>query len=144
MKRDFEEYFSLPWSIKRRTVCWEMGVEENFVYLDLNGESGEHASEGVPSLVDFTARRHNVDFDKYDVDNAREDALKYLVQCANLMPEAVELLRSADEKLLDLCCTCVNAMSEAGYSVDCKNCNVESLDTSIRALLAKLEGGETA
>ena len=141
MKHKFEEYFQLPWSIKHREVCYEMGVVENFIYLDLNGDGSEHASEKIPSLIDFTARRDNVDFDKYDVDNAREDALKYLVQCANLMPEAARLLRSADEKLLDLCCTCVNAMTEAGYFVDCKNCNVESLDTSIRALLAKLEGG---
>lgn len=69
------------------------------------------------------------------------DVMNYIIQCANLMPAAVELLKSADEKLLDLCCTCVNAMSEAGYSVDCKNCNVESLDTNIKELLAKLEGG---
>ena len=74
-------------------------------------------------------------------ERAEREALRYAVQCANLMPEAVELLRSADEKLLDLCCMCVNATSEAGYFVDCKNCNVESLDTSIKALLAKLEGG---
>ena len=53
------------------------------------------------------------------------------------------LLKAADEKLLDLCRTCDNAMSDAGLGrfVDCKNCNVESLDTSIKELLAKLEGG---
>ena len=123
MKHKFEEYFQLPWSIKRRTVCWETGVEENFVYLDLNGESVEHASEGVPSLVDFTARRHNVDFDKYDVDNAREDALKYLVQCANLMPAAVEVIR-------DL----IGIAAVLDYGAD-------NAVTRAKQLLAKLEGG---
>lgn len=129
MKHKFEEYFQLPWSIKRRTVCWEMGVEENFVYLDLNGESGEHASEGVPSLVDFTARRHNVDFDKYDVNNAREDALKYLVQCANLMPEAVEILKDF------IIATTSNDRSPDGLDY------TEDVIQRAEALLTKLEGG---
>lgn len=123
MKHKFEEYFQLPWSIKRRTVCWETGVEENFFYLDLNGDSGEHASEGVPSLVDFTVRRHNVDFDKYDVDNAREDALKYLVQCADLMPEAVEVIR-------DL----IGIAAVLDHGAD-------NAVTRAKQLLAKLEGG---
>lgn len=70
-------------------------------------------------------------------------AMNYIIQCANLMPEAVELLKTADKKLIDLCYTCFNAMDAAGLGrfVDCKNCNVESLDTGIKALLAKLEGG---
>lgn len=71
----------------------------------------------------------------------REETLRFLVSRANFMPEAVRLLKSADEKLLVLCHMCDNATSEAGYLVDCKNCNVESLDTSIKELLAKLEGG---
>lgn len=118
MTKDFEKYFPLPWHIEEdeagqlRTLC--------------------PASGGA--FMDFGIVEGPLDFDGYDVQ-------EYLVQCANLMPEAVELLKSADEKLLDLCCTCVNAMSEAGYSVDCKNCNVESLDTNIKELLAKLEGG---
>ena len=129
MKHKFEEYFQLPWSIKRRTVCGEMGVEENFVYLDLNGDGSEHASEKIPSLIDFTARRDNVDFDKYDVDNAREDTLKYLVQCANLMPEAVEVIR-------DL----VQLASPPGYDPD----SLDYADYVVgraEELLAKLEGG---
>ena len=69
--------------------------------------------------------------------------LRRMVDATNLMPEAARLLRSADEKLLALCRTCDNAMSDAGLGrfVDCKNCNVESLDTNIKELLAKLEGG---
>lgn len=73
----------------------------------------------------------------------QKTVMNYIIQCANLMPEVVALLKSADEKLIDLCNTCCNAMDAAGLGrfVDCKNCNVESLDTSIKALLVKLEGG---
>lgn len=136
MKRDFEEYFPLPWHIKRRTVCWEMGVEENFIYLDLNGDSGRHASEVVPSLIDFTARRNNVEFNKYDVDNAREDALKYIVQCANLMPEAVELLDDAQNIMKWTCELC-----DGEACGRCGGCDVKGIGSRIAALLAKLEGG---
>lgn len=142
--KDFEKYYPLPWRIDSRQSCYDMGYVEDFIFLNLNGDRGAHASKGVPSLIDFTAR-NRVDMwaEGYSLEQARMDALKYLVKCANLMPEAVELLKSADEKLLALCRTCDNAMSDAGLGrfVDCKNCNVESLDTSIKELLAKLEGG---
>lgn len=142
MKREFEEYFPLPWSVKCRQACYDMDFREEFVMLDMNAVEGQDGKR-PPSLIDFTARGSYDHLNGRDpILEARKDALKYLVQCANLMPEAARLLRSADEKLLDLCRTCVNAMTEAGYFVDCKNCNVENLDTSIRALLAKLEGGE--
>ena len=114
MTKDFEKYFPLPWEVK---------IIDTATFIQSEFEPGEHTIE-------------------FNADNiAHVDALEYMVKCANLMPEAARLLRSADEKLLDLCRTCVNAMTEAGYFVDCKNCNVENLDTSIRALLAKLEGG---
>lgn len=120
MKHKFEKYFPLPWHIEEdeagqlRTLC---------------PASGE-------AFMDFGIVEGPLDFDGYAVQ-------EHLVRCANLMPEAVALLKSADEKLIDLCNTCCNAMDAAGLGrfVDCKNCNVESLDTSIKALLAKLEGG---
>ena len=115
MKRDFEKLFSLPWAIQRKGT-WE----------HINSHNGEGLNICIMPYTDFEPKKA---------------ARQYLVQCANLMPEAVELLKAADEKLLDLCRTCDNAMSEAGYLVDCKNCNVESLDTNIKELLAKLEGG---
>ena len=111
--RKLEKDFSLPWHLQRV------------------GEASEIITASGNPLFYIKCGKTEQDW----------NACKYLVHCANLMPEAVELLKSADEKLLDLCCTCVNAMSEAGYSVDCKNCNVESLDTNIKELLAKLEGG---
>ena len=140
MKHKFEEYFQLPWSIKRRTVCWEMGVEENFVYLDLNGDGSEHASEKIPSLIDFTARRDNVDFDKYDVDNAREDALKYLVQCANLMPECVNILKEADMYMTSMFVGLCNDCPDKGTEM-CRVCKLKTVLDDIETLLAKLEGG---
>ena len=111
--KSFQDAYALPWTIKHY------------------GEFDAIFSAGELRLC-YVSRP--------DTERKRA-AMSYLVHCANLMPEAVELLKSADEKLLDLCCMCVNAMSEAGYSVDCKNCNVESLDTNIKELLAKLEGG---
>lgn len=111
--RKLEKDFSLPWHLQRV------------------GEASEIITASGNPLFYIKCGKTEQDW----------NACKYLVHCANLMPAAVELLKSADEKLLDLCCTCVNAMSEAGYSVDCKNCNVESLDTNIKELLAKLEGG---
>ena len=120
LTKSFEQDFPLPFHIEEdetgqlRTLCPASGT----------------------AFMDFGIVEGPLDFDGYDVQ-------EYLVQCANLMPEAVELLKAADEKLLGLCRTCDNAMSEAGLGrfVDCKNCNVESLDTSIRALLVKLGGG---
>ena len=119
MTKDFEKYFPLPMTFD----------EKNSVIEASNGITLAYTSK---YLVQGKQAR-----------NALKRTWRYAVQCANLMPEAAELLKSADEKLIDLCSTCWNAMDAAGLGrfVDCKNCNVESLDTSIKALLAKLEGG---
>ena len=137
MKHDFEEYFPLPWSIKHRTVCYEMGAGENFVYLDLNGESSKHVSEGVPSLVDFTARGHYDHLKGRDETmEARKGTLEYLVQCANLMPEAARLLNEALRIIEKACIACANI-----DAYHCGLCGREETTREIKALLAKLEGG---
>lgn len=70
MKRDFEEYFPLPWHIEEdeagqlRTLC---------------PASGE-------AFMDFGIVEGPLDFDGYDVQ-------EYLVRCANLMPAAVEVIK---------------------------------------------------
>lgn len=129
MKRDFEEYYPLPWTVIKT---------KNGAFMVPNTEALTTEHWFKRSLKDGLIETFST-----NAFPPRVAALEYAVQCANLMPEAVELLKSADEKLLALCRTCDNAMSDAGLGrfVDCKNCNVESLDTSIKELLAKLEGG---
>lgn len=122
--KDFEKYFPLPWRIDSRQSCYDMGYVEDFIFLNLNGDRGAHASKGVPSLIDFTAR-NRVDMwtEGYSLEQARMDALKYLVKCANLMPEAVEVIR-------DL----IGIAAVLDYGAD-------NAVTRAKQLLAKLEGG---
>lgn len=81
MKREFEKYFPLPWHIEEdeagqlRTLC---------------PASGE-------AFMDFGIVEGPLDFDGYDVQ-------EYLVQCSNLMPEAVVLFGIVEE-VLTLCAT---------------------------------------
>ena len=93
MKRDFEEYFPLPWQGKCRLACYDMGFREEFIMLDMNAVEGQDGKR-PPSLIDFTARGSYDHLNGRDpILEARKDALKYLVQCANLMPEIERALK---------------------------------------------------
>lgn len=106
MKRDFEKYFPLPLHIEEdetgqlRTLCPASGT----------------------AFMDFGIVEGPLDFDGYDVQ-------EYLVQCANLMPEAVEVIR-------DL----VKIVSQPDYDPDSLD-YADYVVQRAKELLAKLEGG---
>ena len=103
MTKDFEKYFPLPWEVK---------IIDTATFIQSEFEPGEHTI-------------------KFNADNiAHVDALEYMVKCANLMPEAVEVIR-------DL----VQLASPPGYDPD----SLDYADYVVgraEELLAKLEGGE--
>lgn len=106
MKRDFEKYFPLPLHIEEdetgqlRTLCPASGT----------------------AFMDFGIVEGPLDFDGYDVQ-------EYLVQCANLMPEAVEVIR-------DL----VKIVSQPDYDPDSLD-YADYVVQRAKELLAKMEGG---
>lgn len=63
-------------------------------------------------------------------------AMSYLVHCANLMPEAVELLGKCAIEMQKRCDYCAGKGGRA-----CIGCSNSEMRTEIHALLAKLEGG---
>ena len=103
MKRDFEKLFSLPWAIQRKGT-WE----------HINSHNGERLNICIMPYTDFEPKKA---------------ARQYLVQCANLMPEAVAIIK-------DLC--------DAAMAADSSIRGLEMTEKVIQraeALLAKLEGG---
>lgn len=122
MTKDFEKYFPLPWGIKHRQQCYDMGYTEDFFMLDLNSKG--QGDDVPPSLVDFTARGgYDHLKGRDDIEEARKAVLAYIVTCANLMPEAVEVIR-------DL----IGIATVLDYGAD-------NAVTRAKQLLAKLEGG---
>ena len=113
MKRDFEEYFPLPFHIEEdemgqlRTLCPASGT----------------------AFMDFGIVEGPLDFDGYDVQ-------EYLVKCANLMPEAARLLNEALRIIEKACIACANI-----DAYHCGLCGREETTREIKALLAELEGG---
>lgn len=96
MAKDFEKYFPLPWKVK---------IIDTATFIQSEFEPGEHTI-------------------KFNADNiAHVDALEYMVKCANLMPEAVEVIR-------DL----IGIAAVLDYGAD-------NAVTRAKQLLAKLEGG---
>lgn len=63
--------------------------------------------------------------------------LEFMAKSANLMPEAVELLKDTNTKLKRLCEIC--GFENIGN--ECIRCTMPGLVTRVDALLAKLEGG---
>lgn len=128
MKHDFEEFFPLPWGIKHRQQCYDMGYTEDFFMLDLNSKG--QGDDVPPSLVDFTARGgYDHLKGRDDIEEARKAVLAYIVTCANLMPEAVAIIK-------DLC--------DAAMAADSSIRGLEMTEKVIQraeALLAQLEGG---
>ena len=103
MKREFEEYFPLPWKItKEKDIVLIKGQGWDIPVIIAEGSAAECAER---------------------------EALRYAVQCANLMPEAVEVIK-------DL----VKIVSQPDYDPD----SLDYADYVVRRaeeLLAKLEGG---
>lgn len=111
MKRKCEEYFPLPW------------------YLGDCG-SGTYVLHAA-STANLAFSHRNLGRHK-----TRLTALQYLVKSANLFPEAVELLKAAQETMNEACTVCAEDLGER-----CATCDREEIDRRITALLAKLEGG---
>ena len=139
MKHDFEEFFPLPWGIKHRQQCYDMGYTEDFFMLDLNSKG--QGDDVPPSLVDFTARGgYDHLKGRDDIEEARKAVLAYIVTCANLMPEAVEVLNEADDHMGALLAAVCDDCPKLGTE-DCEECPPYKTLRKIGALLAKLEGG---
>lgn len=67
---------------------------------------------------------------------SQKAAADYAVACANLMPEAVELLDDAQNIMKWTCELC-----DGEACGRCGGCDVKGIGSRIAALLAKLEGG---
>lgn len=111
MKRDFEKLFPLPWTIQRK------GTWEHII----NSHNGEGLNICIRPYTDFEPKKA---------------ARQHLVQCANLMPEAVRLLNEALRIIEKACIACANI-----DAYHCGFCGREETTREIKALLAKLEGG---
>ena len=110
MKHKFEEYFPLPWeTTKEKDVVFIKGQGWNIPVIIAEGSAAECAER---------------------------EALRYAVQCANLMPEAARLLNEALRIIEKACIACANI-----DAYHCGLCGREETTREIKALLAKLEGG---
>lgn len=106
MTKDFEKYFSLPWeTTKEKDIVFIKGQDWDIPVVIAEGSIAECAER---------------------------EALQYAVQCANLMPEAVEILKDL------IIATTSNDRSPDGLDY------TEDVIQRAEALLTKLEGGETA
>lgn len=116
MKHDFEEYFPLPWTIQRKGT-WE----------HINSHNGEGLNICIMPYTDFEPKKA---------------ARQYLVQCANLMPEAVEVIKMACfSPCRDLCKYAKNGAPSVDVP-ECDDCPEGAYYERAKAFLAKLEGGE--
>ena len=111
MKRDFEEYFPLP-----------------FKYNEIHERITD--GNGLPLLI--------MDFIGMSEEQSENHSVlgTYLVQCANLMPEAARLLNEALRIIEKACIACANI-----DAYHCGFCGREETTREIKELLAKLEGG---
>lgn len=100
MKHDFEEYFPLPWNI-------ETDEDESF-WMITPARGGSFLDFGTIKVPKYADVR---------------DVMNYIILCANLMPEAVEVIRDM-----------IGIAAVLDYGTN---------NAVIRAkkLLAKLEGG---
>ena len=109
MKHKFEEYFQLPWSVE---------FQDTAAFIK---------SVNMPKQ-DSIFVDTNID--------AHVGAVCYAVACANLMPEAVELLGKCAIEMQKRCDYCAGKGGRA-----CIGCSNSEMRTEIHALLAQLEGG---
>lgn len=108
--KDFEKYFSLP---------WETTKEKDIVFI--KGQDWD-----IPVVI----------AEGSITECAEREALQYAVRCANLMPEAVELLGKCAREIQNRCDFCAGSYGRA-----CIGCSNSETRAEIHALLAKLEGG---
>ena len=113
MKRDFEEYFPLPWNI-------ETDEDESF-WMITPARGGSFLDFGTIKVPKYADVR---------------DVMNYIILCANLMPEAVELLGKCAREIQNRCDFCAGSYGRA-----CIGCSNLETRAEIHALLAKLEGG---
>lgn len=106
LTKGFEKVFPLPWKMQCRGT-WE----------HINAENGKGCNICIIPATDYEPKKA---------------ARQYLVQCANLMPEAVEVIK-------DL----VMIMEQPDYAPESLDCS-DYVVQRAKELLAKLEGGETA
>ena len=115
MTKDFEKYFPLPWTV----IEHKNGAFMKQNAAPITGKKGYKESVELGLVEEFSVNSFP----------PRVAALKYAVKCANLMPEAVEVIR-------DL----VKIVSQPDYDPD----SLDYSDHVVRRaeeLLAKLEGG---
>ena len=110
--KDFEEYFPLTWKMHR---C---GEGDNII----------------------TASGEPLCYIKCGKTEQNRNACQYLVRCANLMPEAVEVLDEADDHMGALLAAVCDDCPKLGTE-DCEECPPYTTLRKIGVLLAKLEGG---
>ena len=115
--RKLEKDFSLPWHLQR--------VGEDFSlpwHLQRVGEASEIITASGNPLFYIKCGKTEQDW----------NACEYLVHCANLMPEAVELLGKCAIEMQKRCDCCAGKGGRA-----CIGCSNSEMRTEIHALLAK-------
>lgn len=109
LTKGFEKEFPLPWGVEfRDTAAFIRPV-------DMPEQYSIFLDTNIPDHI---------------------GAVRYAVQCANLMPEAVELLGKCAIEMQKRCDYCAGKGGRA-----CIGCSNSEMRTEIHALLAKLEGG---
>lgn len=125
LTKGFEKYFPLPWTVlKTKNGAF---VRQNAALITGKKSYKELVELGL--IEEFSVNSFP----------PRVAALKYAVLCANLMPEAVRLLNEALRIIEKACIACANI-----DAYHCGLCGREETTREIKALLAKLEGGEIA
>lgn len=110
--KDFEEYFPLPWKMHR------FGEGDNII----------------------TASGEPLCYIKCGKTEQNRNACQYLVRCANLMPECVNMLKEADMYMTSMLVGLCNDCPDKGTEM-CRVCKLKTVLDDIETLLAKLEGG---
>lgn len=116
LTKGFEKVFPLPWGVEfRDTAAFIRPV-------DMPEQYSIFLDTNIPDHI---------------------GAVRYAVKCANLMPEAVEVLNEADDHMGALLAAVCDDCPKLGTE-DCEECPPYKTLRKIGVLLAKLEGGETA
>lgn len=114
LTKGFEKYFPLPWKAQCRGT-WE----------HINAENGKGCNICIIPATDYEPKKA---------------ARQYLVQCANLMPECVNMLKEADTYMTSMLVGLCNDCPDKGTEM-CRVCKLKTVLDDIETLLAKLEGG---
>ena len=116
LTKSFEKEFPLPWGVEfRDTAAFIRPV-------DMPEQYSIFLDTNIPDHI---------------------GAVRYAVQCANLMPECVNMLKEADMYMTSMLVGLCNDCPDKGTEM-CRVCKLKTVLDDIKTLLAKLEGGETA